>query len=150
MILQERQQDRLDQEIGKYIKDIKENIHIIIDFETNGLRPKVDDILSISAEKVRILADKTIEVLETYNRFYFCSTDYNPRATAVNGFHGDKEITEARERAGFTGYALYFKDDMDDLLKFIGNCRNFIGHNHVSSILGGLRMMSLLNIPLTP
>ena len=136
MVLQERQQERLDQEVGRYIAKMKDNIHIVMDIETNGLRPMVDDILSICMEKVLIRPDKTIEVIDEYNRYYFCSVSYNPKATAVNHFYGDKEISEARQKTKFTGYPLYFNDDKADLLKFVGNCTNFIGHNHVRFDLG--------------
>jgi DNA polymerase III epsilon subunit-like protein len=130
--LKEEYYDRINRVMKPYLRDMKSNIHIVFDFETNGIERK-DDVLSVSAQKIWINKDRHIEVIGYYNRYYYCPVRYNPDATRINGLHDDSVITERRKKEiPLDYYPKYFKDDKKALLEFIGDCSNFIGHNHLS------------------
>ncbi len=128
IVLQENQQKQVNTSIANFIKRMNTNVFIVFDIETNGLLKGIDDILSISAQKCRIASDKSLDILDTYNRYYYCSTRYNPGATRINGLVDDSVVSKKRGEND-KKYSRYFNDDRLRFFHFIGGCPNFIGHN---------------------
>ena len=132
LYLTESQQTALNQGISRYIKNLKTNIHIIFDLETNGLQCNKDSVLSISAQKVLITPDRSTSLIEKYTRYYYPQEEYNPKAIEVNGLDEDTLI-KLRCRSDFNGsYPTFFVDDFSSFAKFCSGCSNFIGHNIIN------------------
>ena len=121
----ETQLSILNKYISEFTKRMKVNRFIVWDTETNGLHPPSDPALSISAELCRITDSRTVEVLDTYDRYYYCPVSYNEHAIKVNGLTYDK-VKILRED---NGYPEYFHDDKSSFINFCGDVHNYIGHN---------------------
>ena len=132
MILEEQLQV-LNNYIVQFIQYMKDNNRFIVyDLETNGfVANPMPSVLSISAELCKVNPNKTISVIDTYNRFYYCKEEYNPKATKVNGLIDD-EINKRRiEICGsFDDYTDYFLDDIASFKTFCGNTSVFLGFNN--------------------
>ena len=72
MNLDEEQLKILNNYIIQFIKYMKDNNSFIVyDLETNGfVTNPMPSVLSISAELCKLNFNKTISVIDTYNRFY--------------------------------------------------------------------------------
>lgn len=95
---------------------------LIFDLETNGLYPS-DSVLSCTAEK-HIVRNGDLELLDSFNRYYFPREAENPSAVRVNGLY--REVI-GEKRAG-RDWPIHFLDDWD----FIGFCRDadiVVAHN---------------------
>jgi len=125
MELTEAQTTLLNKYISEFIKKMKVNRFIVWDTETNGIHPPSDPALSISAELCRITDSRTVEVLDTYDRYYYCPVSYNEHAIKVNGLTYDKVKILRKDN----GYPEYFNDDKGSFIDFCGNVHNYIGHN---------------------
>lgn len=129
------EEEDLNKHIKTFIQKMTDPYCIVWDLETNGL-PKLyeatrkqkdlPDVLSISAYKYYIHTDKSLELLDKYERYYY-TDKYNPEATAINGLKNDDIITEKRGPTGY--YPKRFVDDRTSFIKFSAGTRNFIGHN---------------------
>lgn len=128
MQLTESSQKELNKQIKTFIKNMKTNEFIVFDTETNGLNEN-DDVLSISAVRCMLNKDGSIDVISQYDRYYYCSTKYNPQATAVNHLFDDATITKKRGVTGF--YPKYFKNDKQAFVEFCAGIENFVGQNSI-------------------
>ena len=99
---------------------------IVFDTETNGTSNC--SVLSVAFIKLQYDFElNKLEKISDYYRFYYREPQESPNygALKVNGLY-DEVIKEKRISAD---YPLYFKDDIEDLKKFIGNSKHFIAHN---------------------
>jgi hypothetical protein len=89
-------------------------------------------VLSISAELCKLNSDKTVSVIDTYNRYYYCKEPYNPKATKVNGLVDDEEISKRRvESCGRNDlYQSSFLMDINSFKNFCGDTQLFLGYNN--------------------
>lgn len=93
--------------------------------QTNGLS-KNDSVLSISAVKTIVDYDNShIELIDTYNRFYYPMENFSENAIEVNHLNANV-IANHRKNAR---YSRYFKNDQNDFLKFIDGAKHFVSHN---------------------
>ena len=129
-MINEEQLPVLNKYIAQFIRYIKDNNKFIVyDLETNGfVTNPMPSVLSISAELCKVNPNKTISVIDTYNRFYYCLEPYNPHATKVNGLINDDEIL--RRRGYIVDYPQYFLNDITSFKKFCGETEVFIGYNN--------------------
>lgn len=135
MKLSEAHQKYVNKEIGAFIKGMRDNNIIIWDLETNGLLPtaaditrrkNIPDVLSISAIRARLNEDKTLSIIDTYDRYYY-TDEYNPFATKVNHLYDDTVIKKMRGPNDF--YPKKFLEDRKSFIKFCLGTENFVGHN---------------------
>lgn len=117
-----------------FLRGAKNYKLISFDTETSGLIPegyrpgmKLPSVLSISAWKVLIYSKDKIEILDTYNRYYYSKETPHPKAIQVNGLTLEK-LTELRRG---TTYPDFFLDDQDDFVSFCSGVDLFIGHNAI-------------------
>lgn len=99
---------------------------IVFDTETNGTSNC--SVISVAFIKLQYNFElNKLEKISDYYRFYYREPQESPNygALKVNGLY-DEVIKEKRISAD---YPLYFKDDIENLKKFIGNCKHFIAHN---------------------
>jgi DNA polymerase III epsilon subunit-like protein len=130
MELNEKQEEILTNAIRKFLHSMNCDKFIIYDLETNGLiEDPLPSVLSISAEMCKINKNKSIEVIDKYNRFYIAKEGYNPLATKVNGLVDD--ITIFRKR-GDIEYPNYFLDDINSFIEFCKNSNSYMGYNHIA------------------
>jgi DNA polymerase III epsilon subunit-like protein len=130
MQLNEEQQEVVNNYISKLIKRLKgNNKFIVYDLETNGfVQDPMPSVLSISAEKCKLNSDRTISIIDTYNRFYYCKEPYNPKATKVNGLTDN--IVIKKRRGLLTKYPPYFLDDINSFKTFCDDSIIFMGYNN--------------------
>lgn len=99
---------------------------IVFDTETNGMGNC--SVLSIACIKLQYnFENGNLEKIDDYYRFYYRNPGEKPNmgALSVNGLY-DYIIDEKRINCN---YPLYFKDDVDSLKTFVGNCKHFVAHN---------------------
>lgn len=113
----------------KLIKKEEENFPrvevVFFDTETNGLKAN-NSVLSISAIKTLVdFSNKTINILDKYERFYFPEESYNYDAIKVNGLTKEY-VTKRRNEAG---YPVYFNKDQIAFFQFCENTQYFVAHN---------------------
>lgn len=98
---------------------------VFFDTETNGLKTN-NSVLSISAIKTLVdFNNKTIDILDKYERFYFPEEPYNYDAISVNGLTKEY-VTKKRNRVD---YPVYFNKDQMAFFQFCGEIKHFIAHN---------------------
>lgn len=98
---------------------------IFFDTETNGLKSE-NSVLSISAIKTLVnYKEKSVKILDKYERFYYPIEDYNPSAISVNKL--DRE--NISRRRGNRMYPKHFIDDQLSFFYFCGDIQHFVAHN---------------------
>jgi DNA polymerase-3 subunit epsilon len=102
---------------------------IIFDFETNGTHPDKESALSLSALRLKIKSDKTLDTVDKYDRYYYPEEgeEYNSIAIGINGL-SDEEVDIRRAKVD-AHYAPEFLDDIESFKKFSSSCDHFMGHN---------------------
>lgn len=114
-----------EEKIDKKKEEFPEIEVVFFDTETNGLKAN-NSVLSISAIKTLVdFSNKTIDILDRYERFYFPEEPYNYDAIRVNGLTKDY-ITKKRNEAD---YPVYFNKDQIAFFQFCGNIQHFVAHN---------------------
>jgi len=86
----------------------------IFDVETNGLSPKSHSVLSFSALYLntwRSNGSRHFQVQEEFDRYYYPTEPYNPRAIRVNGLTAD--VINERRRHSRENYPLHFSEDRE-------------------------------------
>ena len=119
----------IKEEIYNISKDQNDNSSkitvIFFDTETNGLSA-YSSVLSISAAKCLVdYQNKTVKIIEKYERFYYPVEKYNPEAISINGL-SQAVITEKRKG---TKYSRHFKEDQQSFNEFAKGIDHFIAHN---------------------
>jgi DNA polymerase III epsilon subunit-like protein len=130
-MINEEQLQVLNKYIAQVIRYIRDNNRFIVyDLETNGLlKNPMPSVLSISAEKCRLLPNKTIEIIDTYARYYYSVEPYDPRATKVNGLTDEYVIKQKRGKDDNL-YPMYFLNDISSFKLFCEDAPVYIGYNN--------------------
>jgi len=72
---------------------------VAFDLETNGFSASKHSVLSLSAQRMRVIKDELVIVPKSrYTRYYYATEAYNPEAIRVNGLDED-EIMRRRTEA---------------------------------------------------